>query len=77
MSSETPAADAAPGDGAPASAAPPADECQTIEHWRDARRTHPIWYRSAFVREHWCEGLLITAEQYDQAVHAAEHEVCR
>lgn len=86
MDTPTPAADAAPGEGAPASAATPAPEasaapeapeCQPIEAWAAARGTHPIWFRSAFVRERWCEGLMVTAEQYDQAVDAAENEVCR
>ncbi len=89
MESTTPAAlEAAQGGGTPASAASPAPEasaaqegtphdCRSVEAWRDDRGTHSIWFRSAFVRERWCEGLLITAEQYDAAVAGAEGEVCR
>lgn len=48
---------------------------KTIEAWAAEKKTEAVWFRAAFVREKWCEGLELSEESYNAAIRAARDGV--
>lgn len=48
---------------------------KTIEAWAAEKRVEPVWFRAAFVREKWCEGLELSEANFDAAIEAARDGV--
>jgi hypothetical protein len=70
-------AEAPPVEAPPTPAPPPPVAVHTVEDWALLKATPARWFAVAKVREAWAIGTELTEAQYDAALHAARHEVCR
>lgn len=71
------AAPEAPAEPTEATPQAPPEPFQTVEEWAAQKQTEAIWFKSAFVREGWCEGLRVSEFYFDKAIADAKGEVSR